>query len=197
MGIKFYPSIGNADYMDVNGLAAELAYTKKSQSWVFPAPYYTYTAGAVQLFAIDNIRLSDDELQWLDAELAKSKARWKVVYGHYFIHTYNVDSELENNDELVTRLLPILKKNSVDVSLAGHNHELQELQPEGSLHFFVSGGGGATSSGIAPTYKGAKFKTGQHGFSVIEADEEHLDVIFINDAGEELYRSHITKVERK
>jgi len=193
MGIKFYPSIGNGDYFDDNGLAAELAYTRKSQTWFFPAPYYTYTAGSIQFFAIDNIRLSDDELHWLDEELAKSKSRWKVVYGHYPIHTYAYTSELEENSELIARLLPILRKNSVDVSLAGHNHELQELPAEGSLHFFVSGGGGATSTGAAPTYKGSTFKTGQHGFSVIEADERHLNVIFVNENGKELHRSHITK----
>jgi tartrate-resistant acid phosphatase type 5 len=189
MGIKFYPSFGNADYIDVNGPAAELAYTKKSQSWVFPAPYYTYTAGSVQFFAIDNIRLSDDELHWLDEQLAKSKARWKVVYGHY--HIYSATDG--KNDELVSRLLPVLKENSVDVWLNGHMHDMQELQPEGSLHFFISGGGGAELSGNAPTYKGANFRESRHGFSVIEADEQHFDVIFVSDSGEELHRSHIIK----
>jgi tartrate-resistant acid phosphatase type 5 len=189
MGIKFYPSFGNADYINPDGPAAELAYSKKSRSWVFPAPYYTYTAGSVQFFAIDNIRLSDDELNWLDEELSKSKARWKVAYGHYQIYSATGDT----NDELVSRLLPILKKNSVDVWLNGHLHEMQELEAEGNLHFFISGGGGAPVSGAAPTYKGSKFTKSQHGFSVIEADEGHIDVIFVNDDGGELHRSHITK----
>jgi tartrate-resistant acid phosphatase type 5 len=188
MGIKFYPSFGNADYIDVNGPAAELAYTNKSKSWFFPAPYYTYAAGSAQFFAIDNIRLSDDELHWLDDELAKSKARWKIVYGHY--HIYSVWGD---NDELVSRLLPILKRNSVDVWLNGHLHELQELEPQGSLHFFVSGGGGADLSGASPTYKRSKFRKSQHGFSVIEADREHFDMMFVDDDGNELYRSQITK----
>jgi tartrate-resistant acid phosphatase type 5 len=189
MGIKFYPSFGNADYIDVNGPAAELAYTNRSKSWFFPAPYYTYTAGSVQFFAIDNIRLSDDELHWLDVQLAKSKARWKVVYGHY--HIYSATDG--GNEELVNRLLPVLKRNSVDVWLNGHMHDLQELQPEGSLHFFISGGGGAELSGNSPTYKGAKFRENRHGFSVMEADGQHFDVIFISDSGEELHRSHIIK----
>jgi len=193
MRIRFYPSIGNGDYL---ALPAELAYTKKSQNWVFPSPYYSYIAGSVQFFAIDTIRLSDDQLQWLDRELVKSKARWKVVYGHYPIYTYGLTA-IETNDELVSRLLPILRKNGVDVSISGHNHELQELEPQGSLHFFVSGAGGATSSGLAPAYKGTTFKTGQHGFSVIEADEQHFDMIFINESGKEVHRSHITKGERK
>jgi hypothetical protein len=194
MGIKFYPSIGNADYIDPNGLAAELAYTKKSQSWVFPAPYYTYTAGPVQFFAIDNIRLSDDELHWLDGELGKSKAHWKVVYGHYPIYTYTYNSEAPvDNEDLIGRLVPVLKKNSVDVWINGHNHELQELPADGGLHFFVSGGGGATTSGIAPTYKGSSFRAGQYGFAVLEADEQHFDVKFVNQDGKELHRSQITK----
>jgi 3',5'-cyclic AMP phosphodiesterase CpdA len=189
LGIKFYPAIGNADYIDPDGPAAELAYAKMSQSWVFPALYYTYTAGSVQFFSIDNIRLSDDELKWLDEELAKSKARWKVVYAHYHIRSAT-DGDAE---ELVNRLLPILKKNSVDVWINGHLHEMQEIEPEGSLHFFVSGGGGAPLSGMAPTYKRSKFREARHGFSVLEADDQHFDVIFVNDDGQEIHRAHIVK----
>lgn len=191
MGIKFYPSFGNADYVHPDGPAAELAYSKMSKTWAFPAPYYTYVAGSVQFFAIDNIRLSDAELQWLDDELAKSKARWKVVYGHY--HIYSGLGIEDDNRELISRLLPILKKNSVDVWLSGHLHGLQELQPEGALHFFVSAGGGAPVPGEAPADKRSKFREAQHGFSVIEANDNHFEMIFVNDGGKELYRSHITK----
>jgi hypothetical protein len=187
MGIKIYPSFGNADYIDPSGPAAEIAYTKKSKTWYFPAPYYTFTAGPVQFFSVDNIRLSDDELRWLDEALAKSKARWKVVYGHYHIYS---STETEANPA-TSRLLPILKKNSVDVWLNGHLHEMQELQPDGSVHFFVNGGAGAELSGPAKIFKGTRVV--RHGFSVIEADDQHLDMIFIGDDGKEVSRSHITK----
>jgi hypothetical protein len=190
MGIKFYPAIGNADYIDPDGPAAELAYTRMSKTWFFPAPYYTYTAGSVQFFAIDNIRLSDEELDWLDSELAKSKAHWKVVYGHYQIYS---PTGTDDNEELVTRLLPVLRRNSVDVWINGHLHEMQELEPQGSLHFFISGAGGAPLSTPSPTYKRSKFTAVQHGFSIIEADQRHFDVAFVNGEGQELSRSHITK----
>jgi phosphodiesterase/alkaline phosphatase D-like protein len=120
LGIKFYAVYGNHDYNSPDSPAAELAYTHQSHTWVFPAPYYMYTAGAAQFFAIDTIRLSDDELAWLDDALNKSTAKWKIVYGHYHIYS----ATRGDNRELITRLLPILEKNHVQIYLNGHDHNM-------------------------------------------------------------------------
>lgn len=187
MGVTFYPTFGNHDYGDPDSPAAELAYTKKSKIWNFPAPYYTYTAGAVQFFAIDTVRLSDDQLTWLDDALAKSTARWKVVYGHYQIYSATRGDE----PELIERLLPILKTRKVDAYINGHDHNLQELQTEEGVHFFVAGAGGAGLYEMKPTYKRSHFKAKRYGFAVIEADAEHLDVLLVNDDGEVVHRSNV------
>jgi tartrate-resistant acid phosphatase type 5 len=51
--------------------------------WRFPAPYYTFTAGPVQFFAVDTTEISEAEVLWLDRAIGASTARWKVVYGHH------------------------------------------------------------------------------------------------------------------
>jgi len=194
LGLSFYASLGNHDYLRPDGPAAEILYSQKSPSWKMPATYYTYTAGPVQFFVIDTIELSDSampnkEMAWLDAEIAKSKARWKVVYGHYQIYSATRGDE----QNLIQRLLPILR-NRVDIYLCGHDHNLQELKPEDGVHFFVSGGGGAGVYPFRqPNYPHSTFKQEQYGFTVLDADKDQIKMQFIGLQGEELYSSIIHK----
>jgi tartrate-resistant acid phosphatase type 5 len=194
LGLSFYATLGNHDYIRADGPAAEILHTQKSPTWKMPATYYTYTAGPVQFFAIDTIELSDSplpnkELAWLDAELVKSKAKWKIVYGHYQIYSATRGDE----QNLIKRLLPVMR-NRVDVYLCGHDHNLQELKPEDGVHFFVSGGGGAGSYPFRfPDYRHSVFKQEQYGFTVLDADNEQLRMQFIDLNGKELYSSVIRK----
>jgi tartrate-resistant acid phosphatase type 5 len=188
LGIKFYPTFGNHDYGQPDSPAAEILYSDKSPDWRFPAPYYTFTAGPVQFFAIDNVNLSEAELLWLDSELAKSHAPWKVVYGHYHIYS----ATRGDNKELVERLLPVLKKNHVEVYLNGHDHNLQEVKPEGGVHFFVSGGGGAELYDLKP-YDKSVFKQKVNGFTVLEANAKYFNVSFVGMDGKEIYSQKLEK----
>ena len=195
LGIPFYATLGNHDYIQADGPAAEIVHTQRSQSWRMPASYYTYTAGPVQFFAIDTIELSDSalpnkEMAWLNAELAKSKAKWKVVYGHYQIYSATRGDE----QNLIQRLLPILR-NRADVYLCGHDHNLQELKPEAGVHFFVSGGGGA---GVYPFRQpnyahNGQFKEVDFGFTILDATDSELKMTFIGLKGQEMYSSVIHK----
>jgi tartrate-resistant acid phosphatase type 5 len=187
MGIKFYPVLGNHDYNDVDGPAAELAYTQRSKTWDFLAPYYTYTAGSAQFFAIDNIRLSAAELSWLDRELANSTAKWKIVYGHYNIYSPGFGDE----NDMITMLLPLLERHHVQIYMNGHDHTMGEVRTDSPVHFFTSGAGGADLTDPMPTYKKAVFVAKAFGFAVLEIDNSHVEVIFVDADGKEIYRSDI------
>jgi tartrate-resistant acid phosphatase type 5 len=188
MHLPFYAVLGNHDWSGADSPAAEILYSGKSQSWHMPSPYYTFTAGSVQFFAFDTPAMDETELKWLDEELTKSTARWKVVYGHYHIYS----ATRGDNKELIARLLPILKKDHVDVYLNGHDHNLQELKPEGGVHFFVSGGGGAGLYEMNP-YDRSVFRQKVNGFTVLEADEKTLAISFIGTDGSEIYRRSLNK----
>ncbi len=43
-----------------------------------PSRYYQRRLGAVELFLLDSTRIDEAQLEWLDAALARSNARWKV-----------------------------------------------------------------------------------------------------------------------
>ena len=188
MHIPFYAVLGNHDWSGSDSPAAEILYSAKSQTWHMPSPYYTFTAGSVQFFAFDTPAVDEAELKWLDVELTKSTAQWKVVYGHYHIYS----ATRGDNKELIARLMPILKKDHVDVYLNGHDHNLQELKPEGSVHFFVSGGGGAGLYEMNP-YDRSVFRQKVNGFTVLEADNTTLAICFVGTDGSELYRRTLTK----
>lgn len=191
MGIKFYAVLGNHDWF-ADSPAAEILYTAKSPTWRMPAMYYTFTAGPVQFFAFDTSMMDSTELEWLDDALSKSTAQWKVVYGHYHIFSAGFGGGLSNNTELILRLLPILEKHHVGIYLCGHIHNLQEVKPVEGVHFFVSGGGGATLMNVNP-YDRSAYEQKINGFTVLEADEHHFKVSFIGIDGKELYQDTLTK----
>ena len=188
LGIKFYATLGNADWDQPDSPAAQILYSNKSSTWRMPAPYYTFTAGPVQFFALDTNEISEAQLRWLAEELGKSGAKWKVVHGHHPIYA---EGFLGDSPRLIARLLPLLK-GKVDIYLAGHDHDLQHLKPEDGLHFFISGGGGA---GIHPIRPGPRslLAKGSYGFMVIDADSTRLKVTFIGSDHTALYHYTLTK----
>jgi 3',5'-cyclic AMP phosphodiesterase CpdA len=194
LGIEFYAVLGNHDTGDRRSPFAQVLRTKRSASWRMPAPYYTFSAGPVQFFAVDTDkgRLTAEQLNWLEAELKKSEAAWKVVYGHH-----PLKSDGEHGDDAYTArvrdlLLPRLKRGGADVYLAGHDHDMQYLKPEGELHLFVSGGGGKGHRALRPA-RHRLWGRSTYGFTVLEAEKEKLSVGFVAAGGERLCAVAISK----
>lgn len=189
LGIKFYASLGNHDWGLADSPAAEILYSDKSQSWKMPAPYYTFTAGAVQFFALDTNEMSQAQLAWLKEQLDKSKSRWKIVYGHHPIYS---DGEHGDDGRLIKNLLPILEAKA-DIYLVGHDHIIEHLKPSDTrLHFLIAGGGGAPLYKIKES-KRAYFAQSINGFAVLEASVDEIKVRFIGADGKQLYEYPIRK----
>jgi tartrate-resistant acid phosphatase type 5 len=180
--IPLYATLGNHDWGQPDSPAAEVLYTSRSKSWRMPATRYTFTAGAAQFFALDTDDISEAQLLWLTAALDASKARWKIVYGHHPIYSHG---QHEDNNLKIDQLLPALRDRA-DVYLAGHDHDMQHLRPEGRLHFFIAGSGGK----LRPIEPGPRslFAMSANGFAVLEVEPAALRVIFVGLKGEELYR---------
>jgi hypothetical protein len=171
--IPFYATLGNHDWSQPNSPAAEILFTRDSTSWRMPAAYYTFTAGPVQFFALDTDIISEAQRLWLAAELDRSAATWKIVYGHHPIYS---EGQHEDNNVKIDQLLPVLEGRA-DVYLAGHDHDMQHLRPEGRLHFFIAGSGGKLRT-IEPGPR-SLFARSANGFAVIEADVRTLTVTFV------------------
>jgi tartrate-resistant acid phosphatase type 5 len=191
LGIKFYATLGNHDWGHPDSPAAEIIYSDRSQTWRMPSPYYTFTAGQVQFFALDTNRISEAQLIWLKEELSRSQAKWKVTYGHHHIYS----ATRGDNRELIGRLLPVLQGGGVDIYICGHDHNLQHVRPEGGVHFFVAGGGGAGTYELNE-YERTIFKAQKHGFAVLEADEKRLKVKLVGADGAQAYEYALEKQGR-
>jgi tartrate-resistant acid phosphatase type 5 len=76
------------------------------------------------------------------------------------------------------RALAILDRASI-LYLAGHDHDMQHLKPEGRLHFFVAGSAGKLRL-IEPGPR-SLFARSANGFAVLEADARALTVKFVQE----------------
>ena len=188
LGVPIFATTGNHDWGFADSPAAEILYSQKSRTWRMPALYYTFTAGQVQFFALCTPAISETQLRWLDHELGCSKARWKVVYGHYPIYS---NAGHGDTPGYASTLLPILR-NRANLYLAGHEHTMQHLKPEDGVHFIVNGTGG---QGIRPAKSGSRtqYAGSFYGFTALDADPSGLKVSFMDTEGTVQYEGVIDK----
>jgi len=205
----WYVVPGNHDYH--TSVQAQIDYSKTSARWHMPARYYTWTEkvddhATAQFFAIDTspfvaayratpekygdvaTQNPDEQLAWLEKQLTASTAQWKIVFGHHPV--YSAGTKHGNTKELVVRLKPLLEKYGVQLYISGHEHDLQYLRDEGSVHYFVSGAG----SEVRGTGKGPQtvFSFGDtSGFlaAQLTADSAHLQ--FVDTHGKILYHTDV------
>lgn len=155
----WYPVLGNHEY-DGNSQAV-LDYTHRSRRWKMGGRYYTRlfpidrTSGAtLRIVFVDTTPLipsyrhntekypdvpaQDDErqLQWLDSVLTDNRATWTLVVGHHQIYSNNTLG-YGDNQALIERLDPILRRHGVDFYLSGHCHTFQHIRKEGSPTEYV------------------------------------------------------------
>lgn len=204
--------LGNHDYR--GNVQAQLDYGKTSKRWSLPARYYTETLtlpdGATAAFYyLDtspfvkkyhaatsrvNVKGQDAEAQlaWLDAQLAASKADWKIVIGHHPIYTAQADNDGYQHDqpELVAQLNPVLQKHNVPVYICGHDHLLQSVQMDG-ITYIVTGAGSQTYK-PGPAIRGG-FASGSHGFMTASLSGHSLDYALVDMHGTALFSQSITR----
>ena len=211
--IDWFPILGNHEYR--GNTQAVIDYSQVSRRWEMQGRYYVKSFApenkdgsfaAFDLFFIDTTPLIDSyhnakypdvqkqdtaaQLRWLGRELERSKADFKIVIGHHPIYV----SEKKRRDEqsLVSKLDPILRKYKVDIYIAGHSHTFQRLTKEGSpVNYVVNG---SASLGREPL-KGAdtRFCSSDEGFSVVSAGKDAVKMTFINYKGEAIYQFEVKR----
>ncbi|HTD27918.1 MAG TPA: tartrate-resistant acid phosphatase type 5 family protein [Xanthomonadaceae bacterium] len=203
----WYVVLGNHDYR--GNPQAEVDYTKRSERWHMPSRYYSVTkkidaTTSAQFFFIDTSPFIADyrknldkyavdgqdtqaQLRWLEAELAKSKAKWKFVVGHH--HVYS-GGKRSTQIELEQAIVPLMKKYGVQVYLCGHEHDLQVIQrPGGKITYLVSGAGAEHR----PTGKtdGTLFSLSAFGFMALSLKADQLKVQVVDDTGATRYETTV------
>ena len=172
-GVKFYASLGNHDDPGVERLYKPFNMGGER--------YYTFQKGDVGFFVLDSNYMDPGQLDWLDKALSNSKAKWKICYFHHPLYS---DGKSHGPDlDLRAQVLPIFKKNGVNVVFSGHEHVYERLKPAEGIHYFILG-------------NSAKLMT--HDFSSnqnmeVGKDNERAFMI-VEIAGDNLYFQTISRV---
>jgi predicted phosphodiesterase len=135
-GVKFYASLGNHDSPN------QRLYKPFNMNG---RQYYTYTKGNVQFFALDSNYMSPAQLAWLETELQRSKASWKVCYFHHPL--YSSGAFHGSAVELRLILEPLFVAHGVQVVFAGHEHMYERVKPQQGIAYFTEGATGQLRKG--------------------------------------------------
>ena len=186
--IPFYASLGNHDHHKGNG-HFQVEYTPRSKKWKMPASYYTFTQKIdathdAQFFALDTETISSGktpdatQLAWLEHELQKSQAQWKIVFGHHPVFSYG---DHGNTPAMITHVRPLLEKYNVDAYVCGHDHDRQLLTPVNGVYYVISGTGAKSRNTAYGTH--TFFAATNLGYAWFRLSANEFHVQFLDGSG--------------
>lgn len=205
LNVPFFASLGNHDHKNPRSPEAQVEYSKRDTKWRMPARYYTFTRrleppAAIQFFALDtdvfierkSRETARAQLDWLENELQKSTATWKVVFGHHPVFS---NGDHGDTPEIKRHIRPRLEKYNVDFYLCGHDHDRQLLQAVAGVHYLVSGTG--AKSRDTAWADNTIFAASDLGFAWFRVSAETFHVQFINKNGEIEFAHTINQARQK
>ncbi|RPI52809.1 MAG: metallophosphoesterase [Acidobacteria bacterium] len=191
-GVKFYAALGNHDpdeqwHYPLFNMGGERYYTFERRAGVPPL-----IGDRVQFFAADTVNLDAAQLSWLDRELSRSTADWKIVFFHHPVYSsgrYSWSSALRRQT-----LEQVFVEHDVDVVFSGHEHLYERVKPQKGVMYFVAGASGSVREGDlqASPYM-AKGYDSDLSFMLIEIAGDALYFQAINRNGETIDQGEIVR----
>ena len=185
--VEFYAALGNHDIVSNQGID-QINYPK----FHMKGRYYTFTKKNVQFFALDTNPEApwQEQLDWLEANLAASSKPWKIVFGHHQIYA---SGKRGINPELIPRLTPLFSRYGVQLYLNGHEHHYERTRPIKGTTYLTCGAGAK----LRPVGKSkwTAYAISRLSFAAIAAYSNHLEILGIDNHGKILDRA-IIKLEK-
>lgn len=173
-GVKFYASLGNHDnpnqrFYKLFNMGGERYYTFRG-----PTEAAGNGLGSVRFFALDSNYLNNEQLEWLEKQLASADAEWRIPFFHHPLYSDGKThgSALESRAVLE----PLFVKYGVSAVFSGHDHFYERIKPQkGGIVYWVSGAGGSLRKrDVRPSAMTAKaFDTDDH-FMLVEISGDEL-----------------------
>ena len=132
--LAFLPCVGNHEYLDEGprlyrsffrppengprGIDAYLVYAVE-----YAGAFLAVLDSTQALYDVDSARV---QAEWLDRELARTRARWKIVMFHHPVHASHPSRE---NPPLEAAWTPVFDRRGVDLVLQGHDHAYLRTYP--------------------------------------------------------------------
>jgi len=168
-GVRFHACLGNHDIRTANG-DPQIQYAGFNMA----GRYYTFRQQSVQFFALDTNYNADwnAQLAWLERELQRSDAPWKIVFGHHPIYS---SGQYGTDQRLVDLLPPLFKKYRVHLYINGHEHSYERTRPIDGTAYVITGIGGAylRQVGRSPW---TEYSASRFGFTALEVYGDRLEI---------------------
>jgi Calcineurin-like phosphoesterase len=168
-GVRFQACLGNHDIRTDNGVPQV-----KYAGFNMADRYYTFTEQGVQFFALDtNVNANwDAQLAWLERELSRSQAAWKIVYGHHPIYASGVYG---TNSTFVKLFTPLFKKYGVQLYMNGHEHHYERTRSIEGTTYIITGHGGAHLRAVGKS-DWTEYAVSRFGFTALEVYGDRIEV---------------------
>jgi 3',5'-cyclic AMP phosphodiesterase CpdA len=136
-GVKFYAVLGNHD---------ELSQRYYPLFNLRGRRYYSFAPrSSVRIIGLDSKRMDEEQLRWLDKELARPAPEWTIVIMHHPL--YSSGERHGPSLRLRDLLEPLFTRSGVDVVFAGHEHFYERHKAQGGIQYFISGAAGQLRKG--------------------------------------------------
>jgi len=167
--LKFYATLGNHD--DAN----QRMYDHFNMNG---KEYYSFKKGNAAFFSLNSNYMDKKQVDWLEDELSRSNAEWKICFFHH--PPYSSGVKHGPDEQLREVVEPIFIKHGVDVVFSGHEHFYERLKPQKGISYFISGAGGKLrAGGVGRSPLSAKSFDEDMSFMLIEIidDKMYFEVI--------------------
>jgi 3',5'-cyclic AMP phosphodiesterase CpdA len=180
-GVKFYAALGNHD--DPTQRFYKRFNMNGERYYTFRAPHPGIgPRGSVRFFALDSNYMSQEQLQWLEKELAASGSDWKIPFFHHPL--YSSGEKHGSDTTLREELEPLFLKYGVDVVFSGHEHFYERIKPQKGITYFISGNSAKLRKGnIGETNLTAKGYDQGYAFMIVEIAGDEMYFQTINAEG--------------
>lgn len=190
--IPFFPAIGNHDYGFRNGALAQQRFEEVYNRIFRRLKYYSFDAGDAHFVSLDTNKAFGNEAAapfgpgseqraWLEKDLAKSKAKWKIVFMH--VPAYSTVRGLGNSDSVRDALAPIFERYRVDLVLAGHVHVYERSRPINGVVYVNAGTGGAELTYSDEHAEWQEKLILRYGLALVKVKASALELSFIDEDG--------------
>ena len=171
----FYPTLGNHE-------DHEPGYYDSQYTDVFHLPgnelWYAFDYGNARFICLkadgnpwDIWFPSEEQMAWLEGQLAANEAPWLFVFFHVGLFTSRSEDFLELG--MRERLVPLLERYGVDAVFMGHHHSYERLLVNG-ITYIVTAGGGAGLYELGQPEPGSQVAVSAHHFVVVHVDGNRL-----------------------
>jgi predicted phosphodiesterase len=187
-----YPTLGNHEDNTANYYAS--FHLPGNEAW------YAFDYGNARFICLkvdDNpasVPYPDEEqMTWLEQQLASNTASWLIVYFHISMYTSRGEDALQTG--LRERLEPLFQRYGVDIVFTGHNHSYERLLENGITQI-VTAGGGAPLYALNNPEPGSQVRASRYNFVLVDVSDDRLSAQAIDQNGDVIDRFQLTARQR-